>query len=280
MRLCDSIAHFRINHDNQIYSWWFEVLVCGPHRTAAAVAVDQMAGTNAWGISFKGTPGHQPGLPWKMAGIWMESHVMKRWFSYIRWHSWTTAFRRPFAGGGVGHVLTFMSWMWTCRWRTCYAVAAGRCMYSWVGWGGVGWDNNVHGSLFHRSCCATLCSRELCTHGSCYRTVCSLDLCTHASCYVTVCSLELCTHASCYATVCSLELCTHVSWYAAVCSRELCTHASCYATVCSLELCTHGSCYAIACSLELCTHGSCYAPLRDTICAHVVVAFKLIESRS
>ena len=130
---CVSIAHFRRNHDNQIYSWWFEVLVCGPHRTAAAVAVDQMAGTNAWGISFKGTPGHQPGLPWKMAGIWMESHVMKRWFSYIRWHSWTMAFRRPFAGGGVGHVLTFM---WTCRWRTCYAVAAGRCMYSWVGWGG------------------------------------------------------------------------------------------------------------------------------------------------
>ena len=30
---------------------------------------------------------------------------------------------------GVGHVLRFM---WTCRWRTCYAVAAGRCMYSWV----------------------------------------------------------------------------------------------------------------------------------------------------
>jgi hypothetical protein len=86
-----------------------------------------------------------------MAGIWMESHVMKRWFSYIRWHSWTMAFRRPFAGGGVGHVLTFM---WTCRWRTCYAVAAGSCM-----------DNNVHGSLFHRFCYATLCSLELCTNG-------------------------------------------------------------------------------------------------------------------
>ena len=46
--------------------------------------------------------------------------------------------------GGVGHVLTFM---WTCRWRTCSAVAAGGCMYSWVGWGGVGLDNKVHGSL-------------------------------------------------------------------------------------------------------------------------------------
>ena len=64
--------------------------------------------------------------------------------------SWTTACRWPWCfvdvgwggvgwggvgWGGVGRVLTFM---WTCRWRTCYSVAAGRCMYSWVGCGGVG----------------------------------------------------------------------------------------------------------------------------------------------
>ena len=35
--------------------------------------------------------------------------------------------------GGVGHVLTFM---WTCRWRTCYRwLPAGACIH---GWGGVG----------------------------------------------------------------------------------------------------------------------------------------------
>ena len=106
--------------------------------------------------------------------------------------------------------------MCTCRWSTYYALAAGRCM-----------DNNVHGSLFHRSCYATMFSWAL--HSwSCYGTVSSVELCTHGSCYATVCSLALCTHASCYAIVCSLELCIH---------------ASCYATVCSLELCTHGSCY-------------------------------------
>ena len=38
--------------------------------------------------------------------------------------------------------------------------------------------------------------------------------------------------------------------------------------------------YGTVCSLELCTHGSCYAPLRDTICAHVVLALKLTESIS
>ena len=38
--------------------------------------------------------------------------------------------------------------------------------------------------------------------------------------------------------------------------------------------------YGTVCSLELCTHGSCYAPLRDTICFHVVLAFNLTESRS
>ena len=48
--------------------------------------------------------------------------------------------------GGAGHVLTFM---WTCRWSTCYALAAGRCMYSWVGWGGLGRGMyfNVHVNL-------------------------------------------------------------------------------------------------------------------------------------
>ena len=309
--------------------------------------------------------------------VYRHINIMAVGCTEMTLHSWTTAFRQPWCFvdvGGVGwgeveHVLRFM---WTCRWSTCYGFAAGRCMYSWVGWGGVGWggacitvhvnlqmkymlrcgcrqvhvfmggvgcgvacinvhvnlqmkdmlrwlpagacmhgwggagwDNNVHGSLFHRSCYTTLCSLELCTHASCYATVCSLELCTHASCYATVCSLELCTHASCYAIVCSLELCTHASCYATVCSLELCTHASCYATVCSLELCTHASCYTIVCSLGLCTHESCYAtvcclelcthapcyaivcsleqcyaPPRDTICVHVVLAFKLTESRS
>ena len=55
---------------------------------------------------------------------------------------WLTAGACIHGWGGVGHVLTFM---WTFRWRTCYAVAAGRCMYSWVGWGGA--CINVHANL-------------------------------------------------------------------------------------------------------------------------------------
>ena len=35
------------------------------------------------------------------------------------------------------------------------------CRQVHVFMGGVGWDNNVHGSLFHRSCYATLCFLEL-----------------------------------------------------------------------------------------------------------------------
>ena len=95
--------------------------------------------------------------------------------------SWTMAFRRPWCFVDV------LAFMWTCRWSTCYALAAGRCMYSWVGWDWAGhvltvmwtcrWrtcyavaagscmDNNVHGSLCHRFCYATLCSLELCTNG-------------------------------------------------------------------------------------------------------------------
>ena len=72
---------------------------------------------------------------------------------YIYIHSWTTPSRPldgrgvllTLGGVGVGHVLTFM---WTCRWSICYALAAGRCRYSWVGW--VGWGGafmNVHVNL-------------------------------------------------------------------------------------------------------------------------------------
>ena len=60
---------------------------------------------------------------------------------YQRVCSWTTAFRRlrcfvDIVGLGWGgacinvHVSLLM--------KTCYFVAAGRCMYSWVGWGGAG----------------------------------------------------------------------------------------------------------------------------------------------
>ena len=65
-------------------------------------------------------------------------------------------------------------------------LPAGACIH---GLGGVAWHNNVHGSLFHRSCYANLCCLELCAHASCYATVCSLELCTHASCYAILCVL-------------------------------------------------------------------------------------------
>ena len=186
---------------------------------------------------------------------------------------------RPLDGGGV--LLTLGGLGGACinvhvnlqmKYTTLW-LPAGACIH---GWGGVGWDNNVHGPLFHWACYATLCSLELCTHGSCYGTVCSLELCSPASCYATVCCLELCIHSSCYAIVCFLGLCAHASCYAIVCSLELCTHAAVLYVL--LNFCTHAAVLYVL--LNFCTHGSCYAPLRDTICAHVVLAFKLIESRS
>ena len=133
-------------------------------------------------------------------------------------------------GVGVGHVITFM---WTCGGRTCLSVAAGRCMYARVGWGGA--CNNVHVNLWRKD--MLLCKFSGTFH-SCVmpRYVSSLELSTHTSCYLTLSSLELSTHASCHAIVSSLELSTHTSCYITVSSLELSTHVSCHAIVSSLEL--------------------------------------------
>ena len=113
------------------------------------------------------------------------------------------------------------------------SVAAGRCMYARVGWGGA--CNNVHVNLRRKD--MLLCKFSGTFH-SCVmpRYVSSLELSTHTSCYVTVSSLELSTHASCHAIVSSPELSTHTSCYVTVGSLELSTHASCHAIKSSLEL--------------------------------------------
>ena len=46
-----------------------------------------------------------------------------------------------------------LTFMWTCTWSRCYAVAVGH-VFKAGGWGGVGWDNN--GSATHTSWYATV----------------------------------------------------------------------------------------------------------------------------
>ena len=65
--------------------------------------------------------------------------------------------------GGVGHVITFM---WTCGGRTCFFVAAGRCMYARVGWGGA--CNNVHVNLRRKD--MLLCKFSGTFHGKFFGT--------------------------------------------------------------------------------------------------------------
>ena len=54
--------------------------------------------------------------------------------------------------GGVRWGMKF-TFMWTCTWSRCYAVAVGH-VFKAEGWGGVGWDNN--GSATHTSWYATV----------------------------------------------------------------------------------------------------------------------------
>ena len=83
-------------------------------------------------------------------------------------YSWATAFRRPWCfvgvgwgmyswvGGGVGLGTYLLTFMWTCTWKRCYAVAVGWGMYSWVG-SGVGWGGVGHVLRFMWTCTWSRC---------------------------------------------------------------------------------------------------------------------------
>ena len=279
--------------------------------------------------------------------------------------------------GGVGHVLTFM---WTCRWRTCYAVAAGRCMYSWVGWGGKISSMSLsfigHATLLyvllsfalmgHATVLYVLLNFALMGHATVLYVLLSFAPMGHATVLYVLLNFALMRHATLLYILLSFAIMRHAtllfdlfvflnfalmrhatlsyvllhfafmrhatlfyvllnfacvmlrycmfSWtlHSCVMLRYCCvmlrycmfswTLQSCQSCVmlryCMFSWTLHSwvmlrycmfffwtlhswvMLYGTVCSLELCTHGSCYAPLRDTICAHVVLAFKLTESRS
>ena len=89
--------------------------------------------------------------------------------------------------------------------RFCTFFSMLRCAQ--MGWGGVGWGNNVQLHLHtHTSCSASARSSHCCTH-------------TRTSCYTSARSSHCCTHTSCYASARSLNVahCKHTSWYAFAC---------------------------------------------------------------
>ena len=157
-----------------------------------------------------------------------------------------------------------------------------------MGWGGVGWGNNVH-CHFHTNVmlrhCPFLCNFHTyvmlrhCTFFCNFHTYVMLGwggvgwggaitfiaTSTHTWCYATARSCATSTHTWCYATARSSATSTHtwcyagVGWGGAITFIATYTHTWCYATARSCATSTHTWCYATARSSATSTHTWCYA---------------------
>ena len=161
------------------------------------------------------------------------------------------SFQQPASGVSTpvhGAMFEPTGWKPNQRFACCWDV----CIF--VGWGGVGWDNNVH---------ATLLPCFFCTVPQTSCDAAAMFSCTvpHTSCYAA--AMFSCTvpHTSCYAAAMLSCAVAHTSCYAAALFPCTVPHTSCYAAAmfsCAVAV-VHTSCYAAA--LFPCTvaHTSCYA---------------------